>query len=120
MAARTPAASSSKRPELPAHATLKDISATYNEDTIPRQFQTAHTLAPEVWAAVVVTDGEVELRLRSATIRVTADTSALIPPNIPFSLTGTGNPLRFCLHYYHEPLLQDGKALAGLLGRRVA
>jgi tellurite resistance-related uncharacterized protein len=120
MAARTPVASSSKRPELPAHATLKDISATYNEDTIPRQFQTAHTLPPDVWAVVVVEDGEVELKLRSGTLRVTADASALIPPNSSFTLTSTGNPLRFCLHYYHEPLLHDGKALAALLGRRVA
>jgi tellurite resistance-related uncharacterized protein len=109
-----------KRPELPAHATLQDISATYNQDTIPRQFQAAHTLPPEVWATVVVSEGEVDLKLGGVTARVTADAPAVVPPNTPFALAGTGKRVRFCLHYYHEPVLHDGKALAGLLGRSAA
>jgi len=120
MDAKAVAGSAGKPPGLPAHATLSDISATYNQDTIPRQFQTAHTLPPEVWAVVVVMEGEVSLKRDGKTVPVLADGPAVVPPNMPFALVSTGKAVRFCLHYYHGPVLQDGKALAGLMSRRVA
>lgn len=120
MDAKDTGGSPRKHSGIPAHATLKDISATYNQDTIPRQFQASHTLPPEVWAQVIVQEGQVDLKLAGGAMRVTADAPAVVPPNTPFALVGTGEPVRFCLHYYHEPVLADGRALAGLLGRRVA
>lgn len=105
-------------PKLPSHATLKDISATYNEHTIPREMQIAHTLPPEIWAEIVVAEGEVQFKTGGKAARVTHEQPLLIPPNTPFSLAATGKPVRFALRYYHEPVLRDGKELAGLLGRK--
>ena len=106
------------KPQLPSHATLKDISATYNEHTIPRELQLSHTLPPEIWAEVVVAEGEVELKTGGKAVRVTQEQPVLIPPHTPFSLASRGKPVRFSLRYYHEPVLHDGKELAGLLGRK--
>lgn len=114
------AGSSPKGLELPAHATLKDISATYNQDTIPRQLRAAHSLPPDTWALVVVPEGEVEVRLDGRTIRAKAGAPVVVPPITPFALAAAGKHVLFSLHYYHEPVLQDGKALETMLGRRVA
>jgi len=105
---------------LPIHATLKDISATYNQDTISRALQTEEKLPVELWAQVVVADGEVDLKMSGKTARLTPGTSAVIPPETPFTFVPTGKPVRFYLNYFHEPLLADGKSLASQLGRRVA
>ena len=107
-------------PTLPSHAVLKDISATYNQHTIPREFLAAHTLPPEIWAQVVVAEGELDLKRSGETLRVTAGRPAVVQPNTPFSLQPTGKPVRFCLHYFHEPVLQDGRSLAAQLGRKRA
>jgi len=104
--------------KLPSHSTLNDLSATYNAQTIPREFQLAHSLPPETWAEVVVAEGEVELKAGGTPLRVTPERPALIPPGMPFSLKATGKPVRFALRYYHEPVLHDGKELAGLLSRK--
>ncbi len=106
--------------DLPSHAVLQDISATYNEHTIARALLTPQTLAPETWARVVVEEGEVELRLAGVATAVTPGRPALIPPHTPFCLAPPVKPVRFCLHYFHEPVLHDGPALAGLLGRKRA
>jgi len=112
--------SSPKGSELPAHATLKDISATYNQDTIPRELRTSHTLPPDTWALVAVTEGEVNVQMDGRTIRARADAHTVVPPNTPFALAAAGKHTRFSLHYYHEPVLQDGKALETVLGRKIA
>lgn len=104
--------------KLPSHAVLRDISATYNEHTIARALLTTHTLPPETWARVVVTEGEVELKLAGQATVVRPGSEALVPPHTPFSVAPSGKPVRFCLHYFHEPVLQDGRTLAGLLGRK--
>jgi tellurite resistance-related uncharacterized protein len=103
---------------LPSHAILRDISATYNEHTIPRALLAPHTLPPETWARVVVAEGEVELKQAGRTTLTIPGREALVPPHTPFYLAPTGKPVRFCLHYFHEPVLQDGQALAGALGRK--
>jgi len=106
--------------ELPSHAILRDISATYNESTITRALLTPQTLPPDTWAQVVVAEGEIELRLAGRATPVTAGRPALVPPHTAFHLAPSGRPVRFCLHYFHTPVLQDGPALAGLLGRKRA
>src|SRR5689334_21516996 len=100
--------------QLPPGAYLKDISAWYNQNTIPRDLKANHALPPERWATVVVEEGEVQLFLGGAKtpIVVTPEAVAVIAPETPFNLGSNGKPLRFCLHYYHEPLVDDPKSLA--------
>jgi tellurite resistance-related uncharacterized protein len=98
---------------LPDGAFLKDMSAWYNQNTIPRNLRATHALPPEQWAKVVVEDGEVQLFLDGAKtpVSVTAAQPAVIRPEQPFSLASSGKPVRFCLHYFHEPVLADPKGL---------
>jgi tellurite resistance-related uncharacterized protein len=105
--------------QLPTGAYLKDISAWYNQNTIPREMKANHALPPERWAEVVVEEGEVQLFLDAAKtpVIVKPEQATVIAPETPFSLASNGKPLRFCLHYYHEAMVDDPKALAGQLGR---
>jgi tellurite resistance-related uncharacterized protein len=108
---------------LPEGAYLKDISAWYNQNTIPRNLLATHSLPVEHWAAVVVEDGEVQLFLNGAKtpVIVTPVEAAVIAPETPFHVGSSGKPVRFCLHYFHERMETDPKQLAGMLGRgRVA
>lgn len=106
--------------QLPPGAFLKDISAWYNQNTIPRELRAAHSLPPGHWAQVLVEEGEVQLFLDGAKtpLAVKAGVPATIAPETPVRLESTGKPVRFCLHYFHEPVLADAKALAGELGGR--
>ncbi len=105
--------------EIPPGAALKDISAHFNHLTIPRALQVRAPLPPQIWGRLVVEEGSVRLMLESSPDmeRVTADSAAVIPRDTAFSIGADSGPARFYLEYYHEPLLADGKALAGLLGR---
>jgi tellurite resistance-related uncharacterized protein len=105
--------------QLPLGAFLKDISAWYNQNTIPREMRATHALPPERWAQVMVEHGEVQLFVDGAKtpIVVTHEQPAVIAPETPFSLGSSGKPTRFCLHYFHEAVLTD---LQGLRGGRAA
>jgi tellurite resistance-related uncharacterized protein len=104
---------------LPAGAYLKDISAWYNQDTIPRSLRAGQSLQDGFWAKVVVDEGEVHLFLDHAKtpLVVTHDQPAVIAPETPFRLAAGDKPVRFRLHYYHEPVLSDPAQLAAQLGR---
>ena len=103
--------------EIPPGAYLKDISPHINQNTIPHDLRALAPLAPETWARVVVSEGEVNLYLARSeqAIRVTSDASVAIPADTPFRLAGSGLPVRFQLHYFHEAPLDDGPELAKLL-----
>ena len=105
--------------QLPPGAYLKDISAWYNQNTIPRELRAPQSLPPEHWAKVVVEEGELHLFLDAGktAVAVTAAAPAVIAPETPFRLESTGHSLRFCLHYFHEALVTDPKDLAGQMGR---
>lgn len=105
--------------ELPAGAYLKDISAWYNQNTIPRPLRAGESLPAGVWAQVVVDAGEAHLFLNGAKtpLSVTRGKPALVPPETPFSLGAGSQPLRFRLLYYHEPVVSDPAELAARLGR---
>ncbi|HUJ73275.1 MAG TPA: DUF1971 domain-containing protein [bacterium] len=104
--------------ELPTGAYLKDISATYNQFTIPRALKVLQPLPPETWGQVVVTEGELNLTLAGqGSQRVVAGQPALIPPGTLFKVDATDKPCVFCLHYYHEPELTNPQELTRLLGR---
>ncbi len=106
--------------QLPPGAYLKDISAWYNEHTVPRELRASSSLPPEHWASVVVEEGDVHLFLggSKSPLTVTPAAPAVIAPETPFRLEATNHPGRFCLHYFHERLVADAKALAGEMGRR--
>ena len=106
--------------KVPPHATLKGISATYNQDTIPRTLLHGDVSPAEIWAQVIVADGEVDLKVAGRQVRLTPETPAVIPPNTLYSFAGTGKPVRFHMNFYHDPVISDGKSLAGLMSRRVA
>lgn len=108
--------------QLPPGAFLKDISAWYNQDTIPRELRATHALPAEHWGQVVVDHGEVNLFLDGSktAVVVTPGQPVVIGPETPFSLSATGKPGRFCLHYFHLPLVMDAKELAGELGGHAA
>ncbi len=105
--------------QLPPGAYLKDFSAWYNQNTIPRELRAPQSLPPEHWAKVLVEEGEVHLFLDGGkiAIAVTSAAPAVIAPETPFRLEGTGRPLRFCLHYFHEALVTDSQDLASQMGR---
>lgn len=102
---------------IPEGAYLKDISAHYNQRTIPRHLRLFTPLDPEMWGLVVVSEGDVDLFLEGQRepIRCTADAPGVIPVDTPFRLESTGRAVRFQIHYYHEPKLRDEGELATLL-----
>lgn len=104
---------------LPRGAYLKDISAHYNQLTVPRNLRHGVSLPAEIWARVVVEEGALKLFLDGGGQPTTAapDSTALIPGGATFRVEDTGSPLRFYLEYYHVSTLDDGAALAGTLSR---
>ena len=104
---------------LPQGAYLKDISAHYNQLTIPRAMRHSAPLPAEVWGRIVVEEGSLKLYLdggAQATM-VTPQNSVLIPGGTRYRVEDTGTPLRFYVEYHHVSLLHDGAELAGLLSR---
>jgi hypothetical protein len=108
--------------DIPPGATLKDLSAQFNQFTIPLRLRTFSPLEPEMWGKVVVSEGEVDLFLGGVAkpLRVTPAVPGIIPADTPFRLERTGKPVRFQIHYFHEARLTDGKELATLLAGRPA
>lgn len=107
---------------MPQGTYLKDISAHYNQLTIPLAMRKSASLPTEVWARLVVEDGALKLYLDggSQATTVTADSPALIPGGTEFRVDGTGSQVRFYVEYHHVPRLDDGAELAGLLSRSPA
>lgn len=105
--------------EIPAGAYLKDISAHYNQLTLPRHFLAGHALPAETWGSLVVETGEVELSLPGSepSQRVTPGGPAVIPPQTRFRLEVKSKGAQFFLKIYHEAKLADAVELAGLMGR---
>ena len=104
---------------LPSGAYLKDISAHYNQLTIPRAMRHAAPLPAEVWGRLVVEEGSLGLYLDggSQATKVAPDSPALIPGGTEFRVEEMGSPLRFYVEYHHVPRLDDGAELAGMLSR---
>lgn len=104
---------------LPQGAYLKDISAHYNQLTVPRNLRHGMPLPAEVWARVVVEEGALKLFLDDDGQPTMAepDSAALIPGGATFRVEDSGSPLRFYLEYYHVPTMDDGAELAGSLSR---
>jgi hypothetical protein len=103
--------------KIPEGAYLKDISAHYNQLTIPRNLRQFAPLDPEMWGQVVVSEGEVDLYLQGQRepIRSTPQAPGIIPVDTPFRLESTGRSARFQIHYFHEPKLRDEGELTALL-----
>jgi len=105
--------------QLPEGSYLYEVSAYYNQHTIPRDLRVFTPLPPEFWGVVLVEDGEVNLYLEEApdkAIRVTAKEPGIIPADTRVRLEATGMPVLFYIRYYHDPKLTDADQLASLLG----
>jgi hypothetical protein len=102
---------------IPQGAYLKDISAQFNQLSIPRHLRQFSTLDAELCGQVMVSEGEVLLSLEGQRepIRCTPENPGVIPIGAAFRLESAGRPARFQIRYYHEPKLKDGTELAALL-----
>ncbi len=103
---------------LPEGAYLEDISAHYNQLTVPRSLLADSHLEPEHWARVVVEEGRLTVRIGGQPQPAAPGQPAIVPPETPFGINPPADAVRFYLEYYHEPLLDDPAELASLLGRR--
>jgi hypothetical protein len=99
---------------MPPGAVLRDLSPTYNEQTLPRSLRAPQTLPPETWAQVVADEGAVLLLAGggAAPVRVTPGQPAGIAPGTVFRLADANGPGRFHLLYYHTPRLTQGAELS--------
>ena len=102
---------------IPQGSYLKGVSPHYNQFTLPRGLRSMAPLEPELWARVVVEEGEVDLVLEGqrVPIRCTPSVPGIIPAATPFRLEPPAHPARFQLHYFHAPRLLDEGELASLL-----
>jgi tellurite resistance-related uncharacterized protein len=103
--------------QLPQGAYLQDISAHYNQLTIPRTLLRSAPLASGFWGRLVVEQGKLRLFLDGAAEPriVTPQDAPVIPAGVAFKVEEAGEAVRFYLEYYHVPRLDDGAELAGLL-----
>jgi len=107
---------------IPPDLVLKDISARFNQNSIPRELSVFSHIPPDHWARVDVTEGEVFLLFggEDKARCLLPDEPGIIPPEKPFRLASTGKTGRFQIFYYHPPALDDAETLAGLLGQRAS
>jgi len=104
--------------ELPEGAYLQDISAHYNQLTVPRTLLADSRLEEEHWGRVVVEEGKLTVRVAGQPQPATPGQPVVIPPETAFGVNPPADPVRFYLEYYHEAKLDDADELASLLGRR--
>jgi hypothetical protein len=105
--------------QLPPGAFRKDLSAAYNQHTIPRELRRPSRLPPETWGLVIVAQGEIALHVGAAAPRtVSPGMDAVIPPHTDFHVSDTGKPVLFHIEYWHEPRVLDAQDLAAQLGSR--
>ena len=100
--------------ELPQHAQLWDISAHYNERTVPRQLIHAHTPPPGMWARIVVEEGELQTMVAGTAVAATPERPAIIPPDTECAVEAPHSPVRFYVEYYHPPIIESLDDLAAL------
>lgn len=104
--------------ELPQDAQLVELSATYNEKSIPRSWRIDHPLPYDRWGKLIVDEGEVLVSVNGGAAQtVAAGESLVIPPSTPFRMEPGRGAARFCMHYFHPPVLSDPDALVAALGR---
>ena len=100
--------------ELPQHARLWDISAHYNERTIPRELIHAHTPPPGMWSRIVVEEGKLQARIAGVAVAVTPAQPAIVPPDAECAVEAPHRPVRFYVEYYHPPIIESPDELAAL------
>lgn len=107
---------------IPPDLVLKDISASFNQNSIPREFSVFSRIPPDQWARVVVSEGEIFLLFggEDKARCLLPDEPGIIPPEKPFRIASTGKTGRFQILYFHPPALDDAKMLAGLMGQGAA
>ena len=108
--------------EIPKGAKLIDISAHYNQQSLPNHLKTDNSMGPATWVKVVVEEGFLDMYLDGSdkAKRILPESPGIIPNQKLFRFAATGKEVKFYLEYYHEAVLEDGTGLAGLLGDKSA
>ncbi|MDH4225285.1 MAG: hypothetical protein OEW12_06530 [Deltaproteobacteria bacterium] len=98
---------------IPAGAYRFEISATFNEKTLPRRFRAVSSLLPQQWAKVIVEEGELDLVLENSKgfQRLNPRMVGIVPPGEGFKLVVTGGGLVVRLEYFHESKVDDQKVI---------
>lgn len=104
--------------ELPEGTYLQNISAHYNQLTVPRTLLADSRLEGEHWGRVVVEEGRITVRVAGQPHPATAAQPVVIPPETAFGVNPPADAVRFYIEYYHEAKLDDADELASLLGKR--
>lgn len=107
---------------IPPDLVLKDLSAFFNHNSIPRELSVFSWLPADQWARVVVSEGEVFLLFggEDKARCLTPDEPGVIPPEKRFRLASTGKSGRFQILYYHSAAMDDAARLARLLAQGAA
>lgn len=106
-----------KQPAIPDGAYLSDLSARFNQNSLPRWLRVFSPLPQELWGRVQVLSGEVRLIVQGAEpVTATPERPAVIPESTEFRIEATGAPCLFYIEYWHEPKLKDATELGNLLG----
>ena len=107
---------------IPPDLVLKDISALFNQNSIPRELSVFSHIPPDQWARVEVSEGEIFLLFggEDKAICLIPDEPGIIPPERRFRIASTGKPRRFQIFYSFLPAMDDAAELAGLLAQGAA
>ena len=100
--------------DIPENTRLREISAHYNERTLPRELRRPQTLPAGQWAKVIVEEGEVKRIVDGTEHTVTPGQAGLVPPGMAFSLEATRGAFRFYLQHYHTAPVEHVEELAAL------
>lgn len=104
--------------ELPQGAQLVELSATYNEKSIPRSWRIDHSLPYDRWGKLMVDEGEVLVSVNGGAAQaVTAGEPLVISPDTSFRVEPGKGTARFCMHYFDPPVLSNAEELVAALGR---
>jgi hypothetical protein len=107
---------------IPPDLVLKDISARFNQNSIPRELSVFSQIPSDQWARVVVSEGEIFILFRGEDKArcLVPDEPGIIPPEKRFRIASTGKTGRFQILYYHSPAMDDAAQLSGLLAQGAA
>ena len=104
--------------DIPSNAGLKEISPWYNEKTIPRTLLVAGVAPGGVWSKVVVESGMLEVVVNDGDATQTTSASpVVVPPGATLQVLPPVTSVRFHIHYFHPPRVNDGDNLASMIAR---
>lgn len=107
---------------IPPEMVLRELSAQFNHNSIPRSLSVFSSMPRNEWARVVVSEGEIFLLFggEEKARCLLPDEPGIIPPTTRFRIAATGKTGSFQIFYFHLPPNDDAAHLAGLLAQGAA